>query len=223
MKNGSDIEYDIDTAEKFRTGFFDTYSGIRDVMDEMGRQFKEEGKRVFSTVTGRKRWFTIFDPKKGVRKGLILNSRVQGSAADILKLCIYMIKVFVYRLYPGTRIVLQVHDELVLTAPKEVSEEVALLVKYIMEFPWVPLSVPVLSGVKICKTWADKDDDNVPEVGTQYAKIDGVARLFDKNNWSEFVQADKAKKIQEKGACAILSPSQVTFCKSKMPVSNFTL
>lgn len=204
-------QYDVALAEEYKRGFFQTYQGIQGYTNSLRDAWKE-GQRNFPMLSGRFRHW-IFEQ---VAASKILNSQIQGSAADILKLQIAAFNKYVVPHYPGLRFALQVHDELAYICPNRYIEEVSALVKYIMEFPFMNLRVPLLAGAKVCQTWADAADDNVPEVGIQYARINGVDQLFDNNRWSQFIEADEAGTIELKGAAAMLSPEQRAFCEEKL-------
>lgn len=208
-------EYDVDRAKKIRDDFFMQYGGILTLMRRLGNAFKYKGIRNFTTISGRCRHFI----DERVAGGKILNAKIQGSCADLLKVCMYIIDKYIGGKYPGTRILLQIHDELVLACPKRYSQEVAILVKYVMEFPWFPVNVPLLASGRICQRWSDNSNESIPEIGTVYAEVNGTPRLFDKNNWEEWVhlQEDKTVKIANKSACAHLTEEQRAWCRTIIP------
>lgn len=212
-------DYDIERASDLRNGFFKTYSNIPRVMDAMGKLYRV-GHRKFPTIAGRMRHFynadrnpTEFAPTKGT----ILNSYVQGSAGDMLKHIIYVIRKYVYPRYPGVQLIGQVHDEVIYVLPNRYADEVAILIKYAMEYPWFPLKVPILASAKISHSWGAKDADNIPEIGTYYANVDGEDRIFNKDNWHEFVEADEAGKVTVKAACGQLTEEQKQWCATIIP------
>lgn len=211
-------EYDIELASTLIEGFFKAYPGVRKTMNDCERLYRG-GQRLFPTIAGRWRHFYDADRGKGFKpaKGKIYNSIIQGSAGDILKYAMFIIRKYLYPLYPGARMVLQIHDELIIACPLRYIKEVAILVKYIMEFPWYPLSVPILSGAKICTRWGDAGKDSVPEVGVFYAKVNGVDRLFTDKNWDEFLEHDEAGNVEAKASGAQLTPLQHKWAASKIP------
>lgn len=208
-------DYDIEKATQYRDGFFQAYPGIKHAMRQLGWAFKG-GERQFSTICGRFRHFGKNDTIAG---GKILNCRIQGSSADLLKACIYIIDKYVIPKFPGLRFLLQVHDELVLACPKRYSKEAAVAIKYVMEYPWFPIDVPLLASAKICQNWAENSSDKVPDVGYMYAEVNGKGRIFNADNWAEWVtiQEDKTAKIGKKAACAHLSREQKDWCKTIVP------
>jgi DNA polymerase I-like protein with 3'-5' exonuclease and polymerase domains len=158
-------QIDVDKTTFFRNGFLDLYGGLPEYLQRIQRS--REGsfvKETFYTISGRARHF----PKQEEAfPGKILNSIIQGSAADILKANIWAIDKYVLRneQFKGTQLVLQVHDEVVLYAPEAIVEDVARLVKYTMELPWFYTDVPIFSSVKVTDNWAQKEDKTIPEVG----------------------------------------------------------
>lgn len=210
--------YDIKKCTDFRDKYFAGYPRIPALMDALEGMY-QEGRRAFPTLAGRYRHFYSADRGlgKAPTKGTILNSCIQGSAADYLKYIIYIIRKYVYPRYPTLRLIGQVHDELIYLCGAHEAEEAAVLVKYVMEYPWFPLAVPVLASAKIAMSWGAKDDDRVPEIGTFYAEINGTPMLFTKHNWDAYLAADKAGLVTAKAACAQLTPEQITFCKSVVP------
>jgi DNA polymerase-1 len=81
-----------------------------------------------------------------------VNSRVQGSAADIIKLAMIRVSERLERELPGASLVLQVHDELVLTCPGELSESGEMILKNEMEAA-MELSVPLTVETGTGENW----------------------------------------------------------------------
>ena len=211
--------YDIEKCTQFRDGFFKSYGKVQALMNHMGGLYRQ-GQRKFPTLAGRYRHFYSADRNPNEfppTKGTILNSMVQGSAGDLLKHIIYVIRKYVYHKYPGLALIGQVHDEVIYVLPKKYEYEVGLLIKYAMEYPWFPMKVPVLASAKTSHSWGAKDDDNIPEIGTYYARVDGVDRLFNESNWAEFVEADEAGRVSAKGAAGALTVEQLKWCGDIIP------
>jgi len=233
-KPGTKI-YDVAAAERYVNAFHRTYAGVFDYHEELRRSWWE-GTRVFSTVCGRLRHF---DNYERVAAGKIYNSKIQGSAADIMKVQMWAFMEFIFNQpdFAGLRPVIQVHDEYVFEAPEETAQQCAVMVKFIMEYPFFVMDVPLLASAKICKTWKQKDDDTVPEVGTFFAKVkdptvtekkslDELAaaaepRLFKPTDWEEYLKLEEQDRIVKKSAVAMLSSQQKswaqTFLSSDLP------
>lgn len=204
-------EYDVDTAELWKRKFLNNYVGIARFTQEM-RDMWDQGVREFTTIAGRKRRFW-----GKVSPGTIVNARIQGSSADLLKVNIWFIRKFVQPLFPGLKLIFQVHDELGYICPKRYSKQAGVLIKYVMEYPFFPLKVPVLASAKVCHSWAAKDDEDSAEIGVLYAKIAGVEAVFDDSNWAQFVAADEAGTVEAKGACSMLTKEQLEYCAKMLP------
>ncbi len=209
------FQYDIQKAQQYKDGFFKTYPRIPATMEALRTRWFLEDQREFPTISGRHRHFR--DEK--VAAGKILNAKIQGSGADLLKACIYVINRILKPRYPGFALLLQVHDELVARCPKRFSAEVAVLIKYIMEYPWFSVRVPLLASARVCACWADNNNEAIPEVGVFYAEVDGIPRVFNETNWAEWmhIQEDKTMKIGTKSACAHLTPQQKAFARTIVP------
>lgn len=208
-------DYDIEKATLWREGFFKNYPRILSYSELLKRQYTgDERKREFKMLTGRKKHYNRDDRMRG---GTILNHKVQGSSADILKINMDLIDQYITPVCPSLEFIFQVHDELGYLCDPVEAPLAAMLIKYIMEVRWLPMVVPILASAKICDSWAAKDDDAVPEVGTYYARVDGQDRLFTAKNWEEYLQADKAGKVELKAATAILTHEDVALCKQYVP------
>jgi DNA polymerase I-like protein with 3'-5' exonuclease and polymerase domains len=212
------FEFDIEKAAAWRAGFFSVYKNLPAFFD-YAIEYWKAGIREVKLLSGRVRHFTRED-ERGMTGGKILNAIVQGSSADLLKLAIYAIDKFVCPIIPSLEFLFQVHDEVGFLVDEDVAEQAAELVKYAMEVPWLPISVPLLAGVKICNSWAEKDSDAVPYVGTFYARVkDQGHRLFTAANWAEYYELDKTKHIELKASTAVLNPEQKARCARIIPPS----
>lgn len=208
------VEYDIPKCAAFRTGFFRAYKNIQGYMRALGNGFRYNNVKKFATIGKRIRHFYKND---SVAPGRILNAKIQGSGADLLKYNIYIIAKYLYERYPGLQLIGQVHDEIIYVVPARFAEEAARAIKYVMEFIWYPMDIPILASVKACDTWAAKDDDSSCEAGTFFARIEGENRLFTNDNWSEFMEADRAGLVELKSSCAVLTHNEVAEWRDLIP------
>lgn len=141
-------------ARYFIQRYFDTYSSVKEYMEENKRIAKETGKA--TTMLGRKRLIPELTSSnynvRGFGERAAMNMPLQGSAADIIK--ISMIKVFNALKNEGlkARLILQVHDELIVDTPIEEAEKVKKLLKDNMEEA-VSLIVPLIAEVGVGKNW----------------------------------------------------------------------
>jgi DNA polymerase-1 len=108
-----------------------------------------------TTILGRRRLFPgIARAAKPLQQALIrqaVNTTVQGSAADLIKKAMVEVEP---RLPAGARLVLQVHDELIVEAPEALAQEAAGILKDSMESA-LSLKVPLVAGTSIGRRWSD--------------------------------------------------------------------
>ncbi len=152
-----DLKISRKEAEDYINRYFNRFSGVKKYMDEIVKQAKEEG--YVTTIFNRKRYIPEIRSRNYHRRSFAertaINTPIQGSAADIMKIA--MIKVY-DRLQEEnfkTRMMLQVHDEVVLDVFKENLKEVAVLVKEEMEGA-VDLAVPLTVDIQSGDNWKDK-------------------------------------------------------------------
>lgn len=148
------IDIKRNEAKQYIEQYLETYHGIRDFMADVVEEAKRKG--YVQTIFNRRRYIPELSSNNYmVRKfgdRAAMNTPIQGTAADIMKIA--MIKVYNELNNRGlkSKIVLQIHDELLLEVPLEEKEEVANLLKDCMESAAtlkVPLSVEVEEG----KNW----------------------------------------------------------------------
>lgn len=143
-----------DEAAQFIKTYFEKYPGVRDYIQFTKRQAAEQG--YVETLLGRRRYFpglaTMRGPERGRAEREAINMPIQGTAADIIKIA--MIRLFRALRDQGlrARMLLQVHDELVLEAPDEEVETVVPLVREVMGGAF-ELSVPLTVDVKVGQNW----------------------------------------------------------------------
>ncbi len=143
-------------AKEYMERYFDKYAGIRDYQKNIVAQAKEQG--YVATEMGRRRWLPELKSSnfnlRSFGERVALNMPIQGTAADIIKLA--MVKVQQRLKAEGLegRLVLQVHDELIVECPEAEGEQVAKLLEEEME-QVVSLTVPLLAEAKIGHAWSD--------------------------------------------------------------------
>ncbi|HWM90727.1 MAG TPA: DNA polymerase I [Thermoanaerobaculia bacterium] len=122
-------------AEPFIKTYLDRYSGVRTYVEETQKSAEREGK--VETLYGRVRWLPDIQSKnRALRENarrMAINARIQGTAADLLKLAMIAIDRRLRQEHPESRLLLTVHDELVLEVPEGHAEAVAAMVKQEME------------------------------------------------------------------------------------------
>ncbi len=144
----------IKEAKKFIDTFADRYSKIFAYMKAVEAQAEADG--FVSTLLGRRRYFRELKSTSGYRKAALLrsavNAPIQGTSADIIKLA--MVKLHDFLSNYQTRLLLQVHDELVFEAPPTEIHIVIPQIKTIMETA-LPLSVPLVVDIHTGKNWME--------------------------------------------------------------------
>lgn len=143
-------------ADAYIATYFERYPRVKDFMDECVRLGYERGYA--QTLLGRRRQlYELKNPNRNIRnfgERAAMNMPVQGTAADIIKLA--MVKVFhdLSEKNCEARLILQVHDELVVECPRGEVEKVADLVRGAME-NIVALDVPLVADVSAGNSWYD--------------------------------------------------------------------
>lgn len=134
--------------------YFASYPGIRRYIDDTIAQAKKSG--YVETVTGRRRYLRDINSANGTTRGqaerFAINTPIQGTAADMIKLAMSAIHRELIARKLNTKLLLQVHDELVFDVPKEEEAEVRALVEDKMKHA-LPLPVPILVEVGTGKNW----------------------------------------------------------------------
>ncbi len=141
-------------AQEYIDKYFESYSDVKEYMQQNVQTAKEKG--CVETLLGRRRVINeLRSSNYNVRsfgERAAMNMPLQGSSADIIKVA--MINVYNQLKKDGykAKLVLQVHDELVIDCPKEEAEKVATLLKNEMENA-VSLSVPLTVDVGVGESW----------------------------------------------------------------------
>ncbi|MEE8575697.1 MAG: DNA polymerase I, partial [candidate division Zixibacteria bacterium] len=147
-------ELAVDESRQFIDTYFERYPGIRRYMDDTIEFARKEG--YVTTLFGRRRYIPeINDSKRTVRQfaeRVAINSPVQGTAADIIKIA--MIKIHERLAGMRSKMVLQVHDELVFDVHKEESDELIPIVRNGMEKA-AKLRVPLTADIGSGQNWLD--------------------------------------------------------------------
>lgn len=149
-----DLKISRKEAKEYIENYFERYKGVREYLDWIVNFAKEKG--YVKTIMNRIRYIPeIRSTNKTVKmlgERLAMNTPVQGSAADIIKIA--MIRVFKRLKEEGlkSRIILQVHDELIIETYKDELENVKKIVKYEMENA-VKLAVPLIVDIHIGDNW----------------------------------------------------------------------
>ncbi|HEX2252384.1 MAG TPA: DNA polymerase I [Thermoanaerobaculia bacterium] len=146
-------------AEAFIAAYLARYPGVQRYMDETLAAAEAEGG--VRTLYGRMRWLPDVHSKNwNLREGarrMAINARIQGTAADLMKLAMIAVDQRLVREAPDSRLLLTVHDELVLEVPQGDAERVGELVKEEMTGV-ADLAVPLAVDRGVGRTWYEAKD-----------------------------------------------------------------
>ncbi|TEU16587.1 MAG: DNA polymerase I [Anaerolineales bacterium] len=147
-------------ADRFIKNYFARYPKVKEYIEHTKSQAKEQG--YVETLLGRRRYFPELKREK-VRGHIIaaahrmaINAPIQGTAADILKIAMLRLHRVLHERNLKSRMILQVHDELVLEVPEDEMDTVAPLVREIMEGAF-QLDAPLKVDVKVGNNWLEME------------------------------------------------------------------
>jgi DNA polymerase-1 len=153
-------ELTLAEAENFVTAYFERFPGVKAYIANTKQQATNEG--YVETLLGRRRYFPGL--KEGTNYVLrnrlereAINSPIQGTAADIMKLAMLRVSAALPKAGLRGRLLLQVHDELVIEAPDNEVEQTAKLVSLELASAY-RLKVPLATEVKWGKNWGEMQD-----------------------------------------------------------------
>jgi DNA polymerase-1 len=142
-------------ASSLIQGYFATFPGVKEYMDNSIRIAKEKG--YVETIMGRRRFLPDINSSNAIVRGVAernaINAPIQGSAADIIKLAMVNIQKRLRHNF-NTTMILQVHDELIFDVDKNEIEKIKEIVKYEMENV-LKLRVPLLVDIGIGNNWIE--------------------------------------------------------------------
>ena len=143
-------------AKDYIDSYLAHYSGVRDYMKNVVAQARQSGYT--ATMYGRKRYIpelssSNFNIRSGAER-IALNTPIQGTAADLIKLAMIRVEHALEEKFPEAKLLLQVHDELIVECPADIAQEVAQLVSHQMQNV-AQLQVPLQAEAKIGESWYD--------------------------------------------------------------------
>jgi DNA polymerase-1 len=143
-------------AKKVIEDYYNTYKGVRRYMDEVPIRAREHG--YVRSIYGRIRPLPgITDRNANIRRAAereAINMPIQGTASDIVKIAMLHVEEELKRISSKARLLMQVHDELLLEVPEAEVEGVSKLLKHEMESA-VSLDVPLVADVGVGDNWMD--------------------------------------------------------------------
>jgi len=141
-------------AERFIERYFASYPRVRDWIERVLADARQKG--YVETMFGRRRFVADLDARvRSVREAaerMAFNMPVQGTAADLMKLAMVKLQPELEGL--EAHLVLQVHDELLVEAPAHKAEQVARVVREVMQKAWA-FEVPLEVGTGIGENWLE--------------------------------------------------------------------
>ena len=143
-------------AKDYIESYLNNYRGVRGYMKQVVADARERGYT--ETMFGRRRYIpelksSNFNIRQGAER-MTLNTPIQGTAADLIKLAMIRVDTSLRENYPEAKLLLQVHDELIVECPEAFASQVAELISREME-QVADLSVPLTAEAKIGKSWYD--------------------------------------------------------------------
>ena len=136
--------------------YFKTFKKVKNYMDDSVKKAQEKG--FAETLLGRRRFLRNINSNNRVvrqfEERVAINMPIQGTAADMIKLAMIKIHNELEKRKTKTKMVLQVHDELVFDAHKDEVEELRPMIKEIMETA-LPLDVPIVVDTGVGDNWLD--------------------------------------------------------------------
>ena len=151
-----DINVSVKEADKYIKEYFSNYKGVKEYMDKTVEDAKKTG--FVTTVLGRKRFIPEILSKnkilQALGKRIAMNTPIQGSAADIIKIAMIKIYKKLKTLDIDAKLILQVHDELIVETLPENAERIKEIIKAEMQNA-VSLKVPLTVDAQIGETWYD--------------------------------------------------------------------
>jgi len=143
-------------ARAYIDNYLTNYQGVRTYMKQVVADAREIGYT--QTLYGRRRYIpelksSNFNIRSGAER-ITLNTPIQGSAADLIKLAMIRVEKALNENFPEAQLLLQVHDELIVECPEAIAPQVANLISREMQVV-AELSVPLIAEAKTGKSWYD--------------------------------------------------------------------
>ena len=141
-------------AKEYIESYLTNYRGVRQYMKNVVEDARAIGYT--ETMFGRRRYIpelksSNFNVRSGAER-IALNTPIQGTAADLIKLAMIRVDAALREQFPEAKLILQVHDELIVECPEAIATDVAALVSREMEGV-AELNVPLTAEAKVGKSW----------------------------------------------------------------------
>ena len=142
------------TASQFVKDYFDRQPGVRKYIDDILEVARTEG--AVRTLLGRRRRVTDINTEnraaRSAAERVAINTPIQGTAADLMKMAMLRVDALLRDAYPDARLLLQVHDELLVEALADDAQEIATAVQDAMQRVY-PLKVPLEASAHFGQNW----------------------------------------------------------------------
>ena len=153
------LEISNSEAKLYIEKYFQQYPGIKNYMQNTVEFCRENG--FVQTLFGRRIYIPFINEKSGIRKNFAersaINAPIQGGAADMIKKAMNKIDTFIYENKLETKMLIQVHDELIFEIPEPELDEVPKKIAKIMEnafSPTLSFSVPLIADIGTGLDWS---------------------------------------------------------------------
>lgn len=155
LMRGTDLT--LAEAENFVKAYFTKFPGVKKYLDGIRKQAAQQG--YVETLLGRRRYFPALQGRtnpqlKAREEREAINAPIQGTAADIMKIAMLKIPPALKKAKLSGKMLLQVHDELVLECPKDELEKTANVVKETMADAY-PLDIPLSTEARYGANWGE--------------------------------------------------------------------
>ncbi len=149
-----DLDISVKQAKEYIDSYLASYPGVSAYLKEIVRYASEQGS--VDTLYGRKRYIPEINSKNGIMRKfgerVAMNSPIQGSAADIIKIAMLGVDRRLKESGVDAKLILQVHDELIIEANSDCADEAAKILKEEMENA-VSLQIPLCVDLSIGNRW----------------------------------------------------------------------
>ena len=156
MKLSKELGISRKVAQAYLDSYFERYKGVKNFKEKIISQARQNA--YVTTLLKRRRYLPNINSDnervKSEAERAAVNTPIQGTAADIIKIAMINIASMLNKKNLGTKMLLQVHDELVLEAPQEELNIATKLVKDEMEGVY-PLNIPLKVDIKWGKNWGE--------------------------------------------------------------------
>jgi DNA polymerase-1 len=144
-------------SQDFVQAYFEKFPGVKHYLDGIRKIAAEQG--YVETLLGRRRYFPMLKNPTNINlknreEREAINAPIQGTAADVMKIAMLKIPAALQKAKLNGKMLLQVHDEIVLECPENELETTARVVRETMEAAY-PLSIPLLTEARWGLNWGE--------------------------------------------------------------------